>query len=106
MAIVSEESLDKTVTDEDVHNLASLMVNWEVLRIPLGLNRAKQKEIEDVRGYDKQKRECLEEWREKAGEKATYRVFIGAARSVQHNALADKVLAMLHEREKLLKCTL
>ena len=99
MATVSEGSLDKKVTDGDVAQLAAFMVTWEKMLGPLGMDRAKQKEIEHVSGYGKQKVECVEEWRETVGEKSTYRAFIEAARRAKLNLLADKVVAMLQERE-------
>ena len=95
----SDESLDKTVTDSDVDKLAAFIVTWEDIAGPLGLGRAKQTEIRHIAGYGKQKRECVEEWRERKGDKSTYRAFIDAAREVELNGLADKVVAMLRERE-------
>ena len=99
MTAVSDENLDKKVTDRDVDKLATFIVKWEKLRGYLGLDYAKQKEIENAGDYGKQKMECVEEWRQKAGEKATYREFIKEAREAQLNDLADKVKTMLWERE-------
>ena len=99
MAVVSDKSSDEKVTDDDVDKLAGFMTTWEKMLGPLGLDRAKEKEIEAVKGYAKQKKECVEEWREKAGDKATYRAFITAARKVELNRLADSVMSMLRERE-------
>ena len=99
MAAVEIESLDKKVTDRDVDKLADFMTEWERMRGPLGLNHAIQREIENIHGYGNQKRECIEEWREKAGEKASYRAFVEAAREVGMNGLADKVVDMLRDRE-------
>lgn len=96
MATVS--SLDAEVTDADVSELAKFMTQWEDMRTPLGLNRAKQREIESIRGYGKQKVELVEEWKEAAGKGATYGTFIKAARGAKLNGLADKVEAMLRER--------
>ena len=95
----SDESLDKTVTDSDVYKLAAFIVKWEDIAGPLRLGRAKQKEIQHIADYGKQKRECVEEWREREGDKSTYRAFIDAAREVKLNRLADKVVAMLREHE-------
>ena len=97
MATVSDENLDKEVTDRDVNKLAGFMVSWEDMADPLGLDRAKKKEIEHVKTYREQKKECVEKWREQEGVKATYRAFIEAARDVGLNNLADKVEAMLRE---------
>ena len=99
MATVSDENLDKEVTDRDVDKLASFMVSWEDMAGPLGLDRAKKREIEHTKSYREQKKECVEEWREQGGEKATYRAFIEAAREAELNGLADKVKTMLWERE-------
>ena len=93
------ESFDKKVTDRDVNKLAEFMPEWEGMRVPLGLSRAKQREIREVKGYGEQKRECIEEWRELLGDKATYHAFIKAAREAGMNGLADKVVAMLQEHE-------
>ena len=70
-----------------------------MMRVTLGLDYAKQKEIEKVGDYGKQKMECVEQWRLKAGDKSTYRAFIEAARKAGQNDVADKVVAMLQERE-------
>ena len=67
MATVSDMNLDKKVTDFDVDKLASFMVSLEDMAGPLGLDRAKKREIEHVQIYRAQKKECVEEWREKAG---------------------------------------
>ena len=99
MATVSEEYLDEKVADRDVDKLARFMVKWEKMRVYLGLDYPKQKEIEMAGDYAKQKLECVEEWRQKAGDKSTYRAFIEAAREAEINDLADRVEAMLLERE-------
>ena len=99
MATVLDKNLDNKVTDRDVDKLAGFMVSWEDMAGPLGLDRPTKKEIEHVKGYKVQKKECVEEWRQKAGDTATYREFIEAARDAELNDLADKVEAMLRERE-------
>ena len=106
MATGSDKNLDKKVTNHDVDKLATFIVKWEKLRGYLGLDYAKQKEIENAGDYGKQKMECVEEWRQKAGEKATYREFIKAAREAGLNDLADKVEAMLREPETPAECKL
>ena len=75
------------------------MVSWEDMAGLLGLDRAKKREIEHIKIYREQKKECVEEWREQRGEKATYSAFIEAAREAELNGLADKVKTMLWERE-------
>ena len=100
MAEVSDRLLDQKVTDEDVDKLASIMIQWESMRVGLGLSYAEQKEIEEIRRYGNQKREFLEVWRQKKSLGATYRVFIAAARGARMNALADKVTNMLALRER------
>ena len=92
-------SLDAEVTEADVPKLANFMTQWEVMRTPLGLSRAKQREIEAIRGYGKQKVELVEEWREAAGKDATYGTFIKAAREAELEPLANKVEDMLQERQ-------
>ena len=99
MATVSDGNLDRKVTDRDIDKLAGFVVSWEDMAGPLGLDRAKKREIEHIKTYREQKKECVEEWREQGGEKATYRAFIEAAREAELNGLADKVMAMLWERE-------
>ena len=105
MATVSDKSLDQLVTDEDVKKLADLIATWEDLRVPLGLSRAQQREIESVGRYGKQKVEFVEEWREKAGKEATYRTFIKAARETSLNKLGDSVETILLERGRSCCCT-
>ena len=99
MATVSDKSLDQLVTDDDVQKLADLIVSWEGLRAPFGLTRAQQREIESVGRYGKQKVEFVEEWREKAGNTATYGTFIKVAREQKQNKLADSVVTILRDRE-------
>ena len=100
MATASDEYLDMKVTNQDAAKLASFMVNWDQMRPYLGLNYAQQIEIENAGNFAKQKMVCVEKWRQKAGDKATYRAFIEAAREAELIALAHEVEAMLRDQEK------
>ena len=93
-------AIDEPVSDSDVEELATFVIKWEDLRTYLGLDRAKVQEIRNLQtDYKGEKRECIEAWREKEGNKATYRAFVAAAEAAKLQSLADKVMAMLRNRE-------
>ena len=90
--------LKEVVSDEDVATIARKhLTDWESLRPYLGLSRQQQVDIRnsDPGNYGKQKRECLEVWKEKKGNKATYGALITAAEKAEDQQLADRVRAML-----------
>ena len=90
--------LDDEIGDEDLAVIArDYLMDWETLRPFLGLSRVQKVEIaKSYPGeYGKQKRECLELWKEVQGEEATYRAFITAAERAKDKRLADCVRAML-----------
>ena len=50
------------------------------------------------RDYGKQKRECLEVWKEeRGGREATYRALISAAEEAKDQLLADKIRDMIEK---------
>ena len=69
------------VSDEGVETIArDHLTDWESLRPYLGLSRQQEVEIRETHSnYRKQKRECLEIWKETKGNEATYSTFITAA---------------------------
>ena len=86
------------VDDEDLAVIArDYLTDWEDLHPFLGLTRAQKKEIINSypRDYGKQKRECLEVWKEVKGDGATYRALISAAEKAKKKELADKIRDML-----------
>ena len=90
--------MDDEIGVEDLAVIArDHLVEWESLRPFLGLARAQEVEVRKSfpGDYGKQKRECLEMWKEIKGEGATYRAFITAAEKAKDKALADSVRAML-----------
>ena len=92
--------LDNEIGDEDLAVIAmEHLMDWETLRPFLGLSRVQKTEIaRSYPGeYGKQKRECLELWKEVQGEDATYRAFITAAEKAKDKRLADCVRAMLNK---------
>ena len=90
--------LEEVICDEDLAVIArDHLVDWEDLHPFLGLTRAQKKEIINsyTRDYGKQKRECLEVWKEVKGDGATYRALISAAEKAKNKELADNVRDML-----------
>ena len=86
------------VDDEDLAVIArDYLTDWEDLHPFLGLSRAQKKEIiKSFQGdYGKQKRECLEVWKEVKGDGATYRALISAAEKAKNRELADNVRGMV-----------
>ena len=75
---VSDKLLDSRVSDIHIAEIATDLVDWELLAPGISLTRSEQKEIrEDFEGrYNLQKRQALRVWRWKNGDKATYRQLI------------------------------
>ena len=73
------------------------LTDWEALRPFLELSRSKAKEILQSfsNNYGKQKRECLEEWKQMKGVAATYYALINAAEDARLQSLADNMKKML-----------
>jgi hypothetical protein len=92
--------MKKEINDRDLAVIArDHLTDWENLQPFLGLNRAQKKEIANSypRDYGKQKRECLEVWKEKIGREATYRALISAAEEARDQQLADNIRDMLEK---------
>ena len=90
--------LEEVISDEDVATIArDHLTDWESLRPYLGLSRPQQVEIRESYpgNYGKQKRECLEVWKETKGNEATYGALITAAEKAKDQQLADRVKAMI-----------
>ena len=71
------------------------LIQWESLSPYLELSRAQKVEIDRSGDYGMQKQECLSVWRQKLGNKATYRALIQAAEEAKLQSLADKVKNMV-----------
>ena len=88
------------ISDRDLAVIArDHLTDWENLQPFLGLSRAQKKEISKSfpGDYGKQKRECLEVWKEERGREATYRALISAAEEAKDQQLADNIRDMLGE---------
>ena len=90
---LSEVSLDKEVTEDDIKKISLVVGQWELLALHLGLS---EQQIEQVkRNNDLQedlKRLCiLNKWKETFAFKATYRKFLDASLSISRSGLACKV---------------
>ena len=86
------------VSDRDVATIArDHLIDWESLSPYLGFSRPQKEGIRKSYpgDYGKQKRECLEVWKEMKGKEATYGAFITAAEEAKNQQLADGVKAML-----------
>ena len=90
--------LDEIIGDTDLAKIArDYMTDWDSLTPYLGLNRPQREEIRRSYpgDYGKQKRECLEVWKEVKGNEATYRALIKAAEEAKAQNLADNVRSRL-----------
>jgi hypothetical protein len=95
--VAAGEGLDQVISDRDLAVIArDLLTEWENLRPFLELSRAQEKEVARSypNQYGRQKRECLELWKEGKGAGATYRVFVAAAEEARDQELADSVRSM------------
>ena len=80
------------ISDRDLAIIArDHLTDWGSLVPFLGLNRAKEGEITRAGDYGRQKRECLQVWREMKGAEATYQALISAAEEAENQLLADAV---------------
>ena len=104
LSLVRERKRKRKEEDEDEISGRDLAViardhltDWENLQPFLGLSRAQKKEISKSfpGDYGKQKRECLEVWKEERGREATYRALISAAEEAKDKELADNIRDML-----------
>ena len=89
---------DDEISDRDLAVIArDHLSDWENLQPFLGLSRVQKKSIANSypRDYEKQKRECLEVWKEERGREATYRALISAAEEARDQLLADNIRDML-----------
>ena len=100
---IPTEILEREITREDMAIIAmEHLIEWESLSPHLGLSRADEQVIQRTNGnYGMKKKECLELWKERKGNKATYGALITAAKSAKNRLLADKVKAMLQKKVKL-----
>ena len=86
--------LDRVISDRHLVVIArDHLTDWENLAVFLGLTTARQHQIaRSYQGdYSRQKRECLQIWREMKGAKATYQALISAAEEAKDQLLADAV---------------
>ena len=88
---VSDKLLDSKVSDIHLAEIASDLVDWELLAPGISLTESDSKEIkEDFEGrYNLQKRQALRVWRWKNGDKATYRQLISICCSQGLISLAE-----------------
>ena len=89
---------DSPITDDHLALIArDYLNNWEALRPHLGLSYNQQTAISKSypRDYARQRHECLEEWRRKKGDGATYQTLISAAEEATEQLLADQVKRLI-----------
>jgi GTPase SAR1 family protein len=99
-AIHEKKKEDDEINDRDIAVISrDHLTDWENLQPFLGLSRAQKKEISKSfpGDYGKQKRECLEVWKEERGREATYRALISAAEEARDQQLADNIRVMLEK---------
>ena len=88
------------VTDKDVAIITrEYLTHWESLVPHLGLMRTDEVDIGKTNtNYGMQKTECLQKWKQRMGDKATYGALITAATEAKDQQLADRVKNMIRSR--------
>ena len=86
------------IRDADMATLSHYLTMWESLRPVLGLTHQQEEVIRQAypEDYEKQKRKCLEVWKEMKGNNATYSALITAAEKTGNQWLTDEVKDMLY----------
>ena len=81
------------VSDEDVATIArDHLTDWESLRPYLGLSHTQEVDIcRTYYEYGRQKNKCLQEWKKKKANEATYSALITAAEKADNQLLAHGV---------------
>ena len=99
---VSDKLLDSRVSDVHIAEIATDLVDWELLAPGISLTQSEQKEIrEDFEGrYNLQKRQALRVWRWKNGDKATYRQLIGVCCGQGKVDLAESIVKYLGPEQR------
>ena len=99
---VADKLLDTKVSDIHIAEIATDLVDWELLAPGISLTRSEQKEIrEDFEGrYNLQKRQALRVWRWKNGDKATYRQLIGVCCGQGNVDLAESIVKYLGPNQR------
>lgn len=98
---VADELLDSRISDYHLGEIASSIVDWEMLSPYIGLTESEQKEIsEDFQDrYNLQKRQALLIWRWKSGDNATYRTLIRICCRQGLVSLAEIISNYLHSNQ-------
>ena len=88
------------VTDKDVAIITGeYLIDWESLVPHLGLIRTDQVDIRRTyTNHGMQKTECLQKWKQRMGDEATYGALITAATEARDQQLADRVKNMIRSR--------
>ena len=72
--------------------IASKMTEWESLTPHLGITKPQAEAIrKSCHDFEMQKRESLIKWKQKMGDKATYKALITAAKEASNKQLEDAV---------------
>ena len=101
-----DRDLDLPISDDDIEVIArEHLTDWKSLRPTLGLTISEEDDIcKDYKESQMQKRFFLHKWREREGERATYRVFSDAATKVKNKKLSDAVIAMGRRASGVIYC--
>ena len=100
---VSQNLLDSQVSDYHIAEVANDLVEWEDLGPFLDLTESEQKEIvKDFKNrYNLQKRQVLHMWKQKNGEKATYRALISICCSRELIKLAETIASYPSSKQQV-----
>lgn len=96
MASKEDELLDQQITNENIANIAKLLVSWEKLAPYLDITEAEEEEIrQDCQFYMEKKIGVLRKWRDKKANSATYQHLIQAAEKSGNARLAQQMKEVL-----------
>ena len=99
---VPPEKLDQPCSDEHISKLALYIADWQSIAPFLGLTEAEESEIvEDCSKARMKKIKMLRKWRNKKGEKATYRNLAEVLLELEETDLVEKLCGLIWQPQSI-----
>ena len=99
---VPPKKLDQPCSDEHISKLALYITDWQSLAPFLGLTEAEESEIvEDGNKARMKKIKMLRKWRNKKGEKATYRNLAEVLLDIEETDLVEKLCRLIWQPQRI-----
>ena len=99
---VPTEKLDQPCSDEHISKLALYITDWQSIAPFLGLTEAEESEIvEDSSKARMKKIKMLRKWRNKKGEKATYRNLAEVLLELEETDLVEKLCRLIWQPQSI-----